>query len=155
MFMAFPQQNWRIISSINTQLFLHITHIHAVATLFFSKFKNKRLVVVAVACSQNRMRNSSEIKYLSECMILIFDSWTFSAEDSADQQHCTGLLIAVHYMQHYIYVDRSAEMPVKIMLVLRKFCDNFGLREQHLGCHNGCGLMTVNIHCRTLGTAIC
>jgi len=30
-----------------------------------------------------------------------------------------------------------------------------GLRKQHLGCHNGCGLMAVDIHCRILGTALC
>jgi len=46
-------------------------------------------------------------------------------------------------------------VPVKIMLWLRKFCDKSGLRKQHLGCNDGCGLMAVDLHCRILGTALC
>ena len=73
---------------------------------------------------------------------------------SADQQYCTGMLISVHYIALYIcwQVCRGA---MKIMLWLWKFCDNFGLRKQHLGCHDGCGLMAVDIDCRILGTALC
>jgi len=44
---------------------------------------------------------------------------------------------------------------VKVVLTLRKFCRNFGLRKQHLGCDDGCRLMAVDIHCRILGTALC
>ena len=32
------------------------------------------------------------------------------------QQDCERLLMAVHYITLYIYVDRSAVVPVKIML---------------------------------------
>ena len=73
---------------------------------------------------------------------------------SAGQQYCTGMLISVHYIALYIcwQVCRGA---MKIMLWLWKFCDNFGLRKQHLGCHDGCGLMAVDIDCRILGTALC
>jgi hypothetical protein len=54
-----------------------------------------------------------------------------------------------------MYVDRSGEVPVKVMLWLRKNCDNFGLIKQHLGCNDSCGLMAVDINCRMLGTALC
>jgi hypothetical protein len=107
---------------------------------------------MAVVSPYSQVRNNSEIKYLSVGMILTF--WTFRVGASADQQHCTRLLIAVHYIALYIcwQVCRGA---VKIILWLWKFYDNFGLMKQHLGCHDGCGLMAGDVHCRILGTALC
>jgi hypothetical protein len=40
------------------------------------------------------------------------------------------------------------------MLWLRKFGDNFGMK-QHLVRNDGRGLMAVDIDCRILGTALC
>jgi hypothetical protein len=54
-----------------------------------------------------------------------------------------------------MYVDRSAEVPVKVMLWLRKICGNCGLRKQQLGCNDSCDLMAVSIGCRIWGTALC
>ena len=41
------------------------------------------------------------------------------------------------------------------MLWLWKFCDNFGLRKQHLRCDDGWRLMAVDIDWSILGTAQC
>ena len=94
-------------------------------------------------------------KLLPQLFIILLTFWqTFRAGASADQQNCTGLLTTVHNTALYIcwQVWRGVGGS---MLWLRKFWDNFRLRNQHLGSHDGSGLMAVDIHCRILGRTLC
>ena len=58
----------------------------------FAAAEEQRLIVMDVACSDNLVENHVEIKYVAAA---------FSSGASVDQQHCTGLIIAVHYILTY------------------------------------------------------
>ena len=83
MFMAFPQQNGRILRSVNTELVRHIPHVHAFAILFLilRKKADRSGCCLFTESKEIPVKLNTCQYYMNICI------WTLGALASADQQH--------------------------------------------------------------------